>query len=829
MFNGILQNRVFTTLVNKINQVKTCIAEKLHLSRNAISKKVCEDFNLKSPNGKPQISACNKALNKLENKGLISLPVQQYSSSSNKIHKANAEISDFITNKCCNSLYDDIYLELVNNSENRELWHTVVKEELSSSFYPVGNTLLYLIKCSGQIAGVIGFYSASINMDCRDKFIGWTVSERQSMLHYVVRMNPFCLRRHVDATKVMPVILNKIPSQLKNDFLQKYGIEIKIIETYTIQLNLEKYFLNKKWQFLEYSSKNINNTNNSIDNNYVSFLYLYDGNNIWKEFNLSDVGQSPLQLQKYIDTNNWVNDEFLDLNFGDKRRNSVFIELLKLKLANPTANFSELIDEKSAFSQRVYRFLKYCDKLYSEDEKSLECLNTAGLPQLIRRIRSLDVVIHATDGVRINYSNKIKCNDLGIIAAKCSTSSTLGLHGHYTYSMTLDGVPIGIVRSDFKAFTKREKGVKVADTEKKSQLWFDHADAVIDVAKKTPETKHIYTSDRESDILGLFAKMYHNQNVFFVIRGEYDRADLNGNKIYDKLAKAKPLGKFMLSIEHKSERKCVSASPKRKVLMNIYTSFHKVKLPQSLRKIYNMDSIVLNYVYACEEKQYEQKLDETNQCQEITVYDTIDEEIDEVNLYAENQDVQNIEDEKTNEKSLEWLIVTNLPVNSYDEAMFTIRVYKNRWKIEESNRICKTSCGIEKLRNHSANKLRVLGKIILIVSWWVAMFNAFSRVHGEILAKDICDESKIIVINVYAKNNDLPTIKTFNDYVRTVAKIGGYLGRKHDRPPGNEILSRGLCKLNQFLIGFKMAIEEILINDNPELIKTYSRGFKMTV
>ena len=645
--------------------------------------------------------------------------------------------------------------------------------------------MLYLIECNSCIAGAVGFYSPAIKMMSRDKFIGWTDDERESLLHHVVRMNPFYLRKDVDADIVASKIIQEIPLQLKDDFLKIYGIKVEIIETYNISNSYEKYFINEMWQFLETKHENPNTSNLSesthIDSS--SFLYLYDVNKIWEKLNLSNVGQSPLPLESYINLENWINTELSDIDFGDKRRYTTFIELLKLKIESPTISISEIINKNSAFSQRVKRLLRSCDDLFKKNQNYLESLYNGGLEQYTRRIRNLNVAVHVTDGVRLNYANKIKCEGLGIIGSNNSDNVTLGLHGHYTLSLDLKGTAYGILRMDLNAYPKRKKGEKVNRKDRKSQLWFRHAEAVNNLAKKTPDTVHFYTADRESDILELFVRLDLNPNVFFMCRAVHNRICTDKEKVFDKLSETKPLGTLEVVVERKSERKDAPERPKRVAKLTIYSTSVEIKLPRRLRKIYGQSTIKLYYIRAIEEN--------------VSIADPID-----------------------------WKLVTNRPVYTIEDALYCIRIYKLRWKIEECNRVIKTTCGIEDLHNHSANKLRVLSKIIFTVSWWISMITSLSRVDKEIPADKVCEESKLLSANLYAEYNNIPQISSFSQYVNTLARMGGYRNRSGDLPPGSEIIARGITELGRSIANIFMLVKKAM-GDDGEIINKFAKAMNL--
>jgi len=56
--------------------------------------------------------------------------------------------------------------------------------------------------------------------------------------------------------------------------------------------------------------------------------------------------------------------------------------------------------------------------------------------------------------------------------------------------------------------------------------------------------------------------------------------------------------------------------------------------------------------------------------------------------------------------------------------------------------------------------------------------------------------------NRAAKNQLRPA--TLSQYLLSIAKLGGYLNRTSDPPPGNMVMWRGLSRLNDIMIGAKL-------------------------
>ena len=51
---------------------------------------------------------------------------------------------------------------------------------------------------------------------------------------------------------------------------------------------------------------------------------------------------------------------------------------------------------------------------------------------------------------------------------------------------------------------------------------------------------------------------------------------------------------------------------------------------------------------------------------------------------------------------------------------------------------------------------------------------------------------------------EAPARRTVGHYLVQIAKLGGYLARAKDPPPGNLVLWRGLTRLTDMLLGFAL-------------------------
>ena len=98
---------------------------------------------------------------------------------------------------------------------------------------------------------------------------------------------------------------------------------------------------------------------------------------------------------------------------------------------------------------------------------------------------------------------------------------------------------------------------------------------------------------------------------------------------------------------------------------------------------------------------------------------------------------------------------------------------------------------------------------------------SLARTNGDLLAITVCNKGKLMYVEHYAESNNLQPVKTFKEYLYTIAKMGGYLWRSGDRPPGNEVVARGISKLNNKLDAIKSFVKKLIGIKDEILLKEY--------
>lgn len=156
-----------------------------------------------------------------------------------------------------------------------------------------------------------------------------------------------------------------------------------------------------------------------------------------------------------------------------------------------------------------------------------------------------------------------------------------------------------------------------------------------------------------------------------------------------------------------------------------------------------------------------------------------------------------------------WKLITNLEVNSAEEAIEKLSWYALRWKIEVFHHILKSGCKAEDAKLRTAERLVNLIAIFCLLSWrifWTTMMNRAAPEAPPQLAFTT-GEIKILDLVVKDRENQGSSKRTLSYYSMKVARLGGYLARTHDPPPGNKIMWRGWSRLADIKLGAEMTSE----------------------
>ena len=151
-----------------------------------------------------------------------------------------------------------------------------------------------------------------------------------------------------------------------------------------------------------------------------------------------------------------------------------------------------------------------------------------------------------------------------------------------------------------------------------------------------------------------------------------------------------------------------------------------------------------------------------------------------------------------------WRLLTNRPVDDLADAIETLDWYARRRKIETFHEVLKSGCRAERSRLRTAERLTNLLAILCIVGWRVFRLTMTDRATPEAPAEVSLTVAEVTILDRLAGDAEVPASSTVSHYVVAVAKLGGYLARAKDPPPGNMVIWRGLTRLMDIHLGFEL-------------------------
>ena len=338
-----------------------------------------------------------------------------------------------------------------------------------------------------------------------------------------------------------------------------------------------------------------------------------------------------------------------------------------------------------------------------------------------------------------------------------------GILLHSSLVVTVEGLPLGLAavkawtRKKFKgcnALKKKINPTRVPIEEKESVRWLENlrqSTALLDEPQRC-----VHIGDRESDIYELFCEA-QNINTHFLVRTCVDRLAGDGtHTIADEMREVRVNGVHRIEVRdakgHRSE-----------AVLEI--RYRQIRVLPPIGKQQRYPAMTLYVIHAHERG--------TPQGRE----------------------------------RIEWKLITDLPITSRADAIEKLHWYATRWRIETFHKILKSGCKAEDAKLRTAERLLRLLAVFCVLSWrifWMTMINR-SVASAPPAAVFTTIERRLLDHLVPDRATDRTGKKSLSAYITKVARLGGYLARASDPPPGNIVMWRGLSRFTDIELGFNMA------------------------
>ena len=206
-----------------------------NLPRYELAGTVCELLDWNTASGWAKRKQCMECLEVLEAEGIIQLP--PVNTAMQKIGKGRASIPElnFNTSEITGKIteYETIKLTIARSGQNLKRWRAYVnKYHMLGDKTVFGSRLQYFVKSGDIELGCMQFSASSWALEERDKWIGWTESDRKARLNLIVNNSRFLIFPWVHIKNLASKALSLAAKQIQEDWLREYCYAPVLLETF---------------------------------------------------------------------------------------------------------------------------------------------------------------------------------------------------------------------------------------------------------------------------------------------------------------------------------------------------------------------------------------------------------------------------------------------------------------------------------------------------------------------------------------------------------------------------------------------------------------------
>lgn len=363
------------------------------------------------------------------------------------------------------------------------------------------------------------------------------------------------------------------------------------------------------------------------------------------------------------------------------------------------------------------------------------------------------VILAVQDTVEFNFAGRPALSGLGVL----SDNKTPGFMAHTTFSVSVDGVPLGVM--DQQVWSRPVAVAKDAKehqnlpiTEKESFKWLRGLSGAL------PASKSVITiCDREGDVFELF-QYAHDVEQHFIVRATQDRGLKDAPTLRKQLAQTPVSQTYTILVRRQDNR------PARTATVDLRMASVTLLPPKNRTKALQVIPLEPLTVQVVEVVEVDPPPDVT--------------------------------------KPIHWILLTTLAVDDLEDARRIVRYYGYRWLIERFHYVLKSGgCHFEDSQLRSVEALHRLLGICSQVAWRLLWLTYQARETPDMDCTVALSTVEWQALMAFTARSPTPpeSPPPLREAVRAIAKLGGFIGRKSDGEPGVKVLWRGWMRLQDIV------------------------------
>ena len=371
------------------------------------------------------------------------------------------------------------------------------------------------------------------------------------------------------------------------------------------------------------------------------------------------------------------------------------------------------------------------------------------------------LVLHDTTEFSFRRDNPEAIGQLTLLKTRHATVTLCGVLMHSSLVLTPQGVPLGLAavkfwtRDRFKgtnALKRKVNPTRIPIEQKESIRWLENLKGATELLGEPARCVHV--GDRESDIYELFCTA-REAKTFFLVRTCVDRLAEGGGTTISEVMGREPV-RGVHEVEVRDDHGRVSTA-------ELDVRFRLLTVRPPIGKERRYPTLELTVIHADEREAPESR------------------------------------------EPIRWRLLTNVAVDDLKAATGKLDWYAERYKIETFHKVLKSGCRAEQSRLRTAERLTNLLAVLCVVAWRVFWLTMTSRATPEAPAEVALTKEEVEILDRLAGVSGPPATPAVSHYLVALAKLGGYLARVRDPPPGNMVVWRGLTRLMDIHLGFELS------------------------
>lgn len=756
-----------------IGRIQAAVDAAPGISRRALSRQVCAWMSWRSPNGKLRDMACRTALLDLDRKGVLKLP---QASTGHAFERPRARSGAAASSPVSVALprvkapladLGPVEIVAVSSRYNQasRVWNHLLDAHHYLGAGPLcGAQIRYLVRCEryGWL-GALAFSSATLRLQARETWIGWSERARRANLTRVILNSRFLVLPTVEVPNLASHVLSRSLGQVAEDWEARYGERPVLVETFIDPQRFRgSSYQAANWIRIGSTAGGACTHPNGKRSDGPKDCYVHPLSRNFRHVLCREPERHLGEMARSSAAQDWAEEEFGALDVGDARLRNRACTIARDFFARPRANIPEACDGSTAKIKAAYRF-------FQNPQVDMDTVLLSHTQATVERIRAYPVVLASQDTTDLDYTHHA-LGTLGLGPLQSIDDLTVGLKLHETLAVTPEGLPLGLL--DAKCWARdgsaQEKDDNRPIEEKESFRWLESYRRVAEVQKLCPDTMLVSVGDRESDIYELL------------------------EEACAQTAEPKPK---LLVRAHRGRQRRVAGEPRvgdrllwDHMARQPIAAYQALLIPRKGSRQERTASLAVRHA------QVKLKPPRGHKGPAVRVWA----------VYAHEVDY----DPATVKEPVSWMLLTTVETATPEQALERLGWYAKRWGIEVFHRILKSGCRIEDRQLGTADRLQACLAFDLLIAWRIYWLT----VQGEETPDVGCDvflaEEEWKALYAYIFDRPPPaTPPTLREAIRMLAKLGGFLGRKGDGKPGPMVLWRGLTRLPDIAAGWTRAVK----------------------